>query len=110
VLCHGQIVCVESVEWDHIENKCPKPNSPQCMFCTEKHLKENHICNVIDCKVGKAKLCRHISEKCVKCKGPHISRSGRCTGKKAAIFEAKSLVQSNYRMIHSYRGNQSKLV
>jgi hypothetical protein len=38
--------------WGHIENKCPKPDSLQCMFCVE-HLTENHICNVIDCKVGK---------------------------------------------------------
>jgi hypothetical protein len=45
---------------------------------------------VVNCKVWKGKHCRHILEKCINCKGPRVSRSGRCT-KKKQLFEANRL-------------------
>jgi hypothetical protein len=45
--CMCRICC----ERGYIENKCPKPDPPQFMFCQGKHPTENHICNVVDCKV-----------------------------------------------------------
>jgi hypothetical protein len=65
--------CSQCQGFGHLNKICRR--DPSCRLCGEKHATQQHSCN--SCQV-KGVGCRHLTPKCVNCKGTHTSDSKTC--------------------------------
>ena len=81
--------CGVCSRWGHVEAKCGALKMPACMLCVGQHLTKDYKCNVVGCKANSGQNCNHTVDKCVNCKGNHITKANVCSKKQEAIKKAK---------------------
>jgi len=81
--------CGVCSRWGHVEAKCGSLKMPACMLCAGRHLMKDHKCNVVGCKANAGQNCTHNVDKCINCKGNHITKANCCVKKQEAIMVAR---------------------
>jgi hypothetical protein len=77
--------CGVCTRWGQVEAKCGALKMPDWMLCVGQHLTKDHRCNVVGCKVNAGQNCTHNVDKCVNCKGNHITKANVYVKKQEAI-------------------------
>ena len=90
--------CVLSCERDHIESKCSH-HQPKCGYCAGQHRLSGNRSNVVGCASKYPAVCGHMEERCLNCKGAHVTFSRMGAKKIEAIGMARQSrrVQPNGR-------------
>ena len=81
-------LCLRCGEWGHATPHC-KAKDPRCAICAKEHATRDHRCSVEGCRVGRGRMCPHMTAKRANCGGPHGARADACAAKKIAQHAAR---------------------
>ena len=68
---------------------CDEAKKPKCAICAKEHATKDHRCSVEGCRVGKGRMCPHVTAKCANCGGPPGARAEVCAAKRIAQHAAR---------------------
>ena len=82
-------LCLRCGEWGHVTPHCDEAEKPRCVICAKEHATRDHRCSVEGCRVGRGRMCLHVTAKCANCGGPHGARADACAAKRIAQHAAR---------------------
>ena len=82
---HFAYVVVSGVISPH----CDEAKRPKCSICAKEHATRDQRCSVEGCRVGRGRMCPHMTAKRANCGGPHGARADACAAKKIAQHAAR---------------------